>query len=279
MHTPLSLSVAGLTALLLALSGCGTGTASLTPVAATGPVPSASAPAPVRPVASPSPVRVQPSRPAPWTDVTSVQRRLRELAYYPGALDGVAGPALRSAVMAFQKVNGLQVDGVVGPRTRAALTAPKAPVLRWTSPADRVEVDLDRQVLHVVRAGRIVRTMPVSSGNGATYRQQDGSTARALTPVGTYRVERRIVGVRRADLGTLYDPQYFYRGWAIHGSDSVPAGPASHGCVRVTRADAKDLLRLISVGTTVRLHGGTHVFSAGSTAARTSAPTGDIPAR
>lgn len=95
---------------------------------------------------------------------------------------------------------------------------------------------------------------------------------RALTPVGTFRVERHIVGVREAPLGTLYDPQYFHRGWAIHGSDSVPAGPASHGCVRVTRADAQALLRLIDVGTTVHLHGGQHVLSAGSAAAGTSAP-------
>ncbi len=45
----------------------------------------------------------------------------------------------------------------------------------------------------------------------------------ALSPVGTYRIERRIVGVREAALGTLYDPQYFHRDWAIHGSDSLPA--------------------------------------------------------
>jgi hypothetical protein len=37
--------------------------------------------------------------------------------------------------------------------------------------------------------------------------------------------------VREADLGTLYDPQYFYRGWAIHGSNSVPAvRPATAAC-------------------------------------------------
>ena len=95
---------------------------------------------------------------------------------------------------------------------------------------------------------------------------------RALTPVGTYRIERRIVGVREAPLGTLYDPHCFHRGWAVHGSNSVPAGPASHGWVRVTRPDAKALLRLIGVGTTVHLYGGQHVFSAGSSEAGTSAP-------
>jgi hypothetical protein len=124
----------------------------------------------------------------------------------------------------------------------------------------------------------VQRILPISSGNGATYTQKDGSTARALTPTGWYKIERRIVGVREADLGTLYDPQYFYRGWAIHGSNSVPAGPASHGCIRVTRADAKWLLSNISIGMSVYLHGGTHVFSAGSSAPGTDTPTGDTPA-
>jgi hypothetical protein len=76
-------------------------------------------------------------------------------------------------------------------------------------------------VLHVVRDGMIVRTMPVSSGNGERYRSKSGGTARDLTPVGTYRISRRIVGVRNADRGQLCEPQYFYEGWAIHGSNSV----------------------------------------------------------
>jgi hypothetical protein len=138
-----------------------------------------------------------------------------------------------------------------------------------------VEVDLTKQVLYVVKGGAVQRILPVSSGNGATYEQKDGSTARALTPTGYYKIQRRIVGVREADLGTLYDPQYFYRGWAIHGSNSVPAGPASHGCVRVTRADATWLLRNISVGMSVHLYGGRHTFSAGSSAPGTDSPTGD----
>ena len=91
----------------------------------------------------------------------------------------------------------------------------------------------------------------------------------------SYKIERRIVGERKADLGILYDPQYFYRGWAIHGSNSVPAGPASHGCVRVTRPDAKYLLGVLSNGMDVHLYGGTHTFPAGSAAPGTDSPTGD----
>jgi lipoprotein-anchoring transpeptidase ErfK/SrfK len=105
--------------------------------------------------------------------------------------------------------------------------------------------------------------MKVSSGNGQTYtRPTTGGTARSLTPVGTFRIERRIAGVREssAGLGTLYDPMYFHGGFAIHGSNSVPAWPASHGCIRVARADAIWLFHRVPDGTPVLIHGGQHVF-------------------
>ena len=230
----------------------------------------------VSPPVSPSPQKPSPkTSPAAAFDVVAVQRQLTELKYYAGPVDGRLSPAMKSAVMAFQKVQGLPRNGAVGVSTLQALTAPALPVLRDAGPADRVEVDLSKQVLYLVKGGSIERIMAVSSGNGATYSQKNGSKARALTPTGYYTIERRIVGVRKADLGILYDPQYFYRGWAIHGSDSVPAGPASHGCVRVSRADAKYLLQAMPVGMAVHLYGGEHVFTAGSTAPGTDTPSGD----
>src|SRR5699024_10568867 len=85
----------------------------------------------------------------------------------------------------------------------------------------RVEVDLDLQVLYWVVNGEIERTMPVSSGSGQAYTTANGNQATSVTPVGEYVIERRIDGVRNAPLGTLYDPLYYYEGWAIHGSNSV----------------------------------------------------------
>lgn len=223
-----------------------------------------------------APVEPAPSKPRPVIDVAAVQRRLSELKYYIGPIDGSRGGATRSAVMAFQKVNGLGADGSIGPATLAALEQPHHPSLRG-GPAKRVEVDLSRQVLYYVEGGQLVRVMPVSSGNGSSYEKKDGGIAQSLTPVGTFRIQRTISGVREADLGTLYDPMYFYQGWAIHGSDSVPAFPASHGCVRVTRTDAVWLLSRVSVGTTVMLYGGSHTFTPGSSAPGTTTPAGDGP--
>ena len=293
MRRPL-LPLVGLTLLAVALAGCSGGgqqEAEAAPVAVSA-SPSVDVPVSPSPVESVTPIVVPSAEPAPSAspspspkatkspvpklsvDVAAAQRTLTDLNYYGGPVDGRSGGALGSAVMAFQKVQGLPRSGNLNPATLAALAAPKSPELR-SGPANRVEVDLTKQVLYVVKGGAIVRIMPVSSGNGASYKQKDGATARALTPTGNYVIERRIVGERKADLGTLYDPQYFYRGWAIHGSNSVPAGPASHGCVRVTRADAKYLLTVLSNGMSVNLYGGTHVFSAGSAAAGTDSPTGD----
>lgn len=54
-------------------------------------------------------------------EVKEVQRRLKLWGYYKGSLDGVFGASTRSAVIAFQKKNGLKADGVVGASTYKAL--------------------------------------------------------------------------------------------------------------------------------------------------------------
>lgn len=275
-------AVVGLTVLAVLMTACSTDdpvgvdaapvvTEAPQVVETVGPTDLPSPSAEAGPAEEPEPTR----SPLPTYDVAAVQRTLSDNGYYLGAIDGRRGGAFRSAVMAFQKVHGLGADGVVGPATLTALKTPRKPTLKASSPSNRVEVDLTKQVLYVVKNGAVARILPVSSGNGETYLQKDGDKARALTPVGWYTIQRRIVGERKADLGTLYDPQYFYRGWAIHGSNSVPAFPASHGCVRVTRADAKWLLGALYNGMSVYLYGGRHTFPAGSSAPGTDSPTGD----
>ena len=269
-----------LVALALVASGCQSGVrAQLAPAPTAAPTTAAATLVPVAPVVvTPSPT-LSPTPKAkakpPSYNVKAVQTRLTELKYYIGAIDGVPGGQLRSSVMAFQKVNGLSADGGVGPKTLAALKAPKTPVLKGSGGGTRVEVDLTKQVLYIVKNGAISRIMPVSSGNGQKYLTKSGGTATALSPVGYYKIQRRIVGERKAELGTLYDPQYFYKGWAIHGSNSVPAYPASHGCTRVTRTDAKWLLNQITIGTAVYFYGGRYTFTAGSSAPGTDDPGGD----
>lgn len=282
---PLTPTVVALT-LALAISGCTTGSShKVTSALGDVPAPTASVGMSPPPTTTPSLVpvttptaapKLSPTPPPlPSYDIKAAQSTLAQLGYYGSVIDGDAGPAMQSAVMAFQKVNGLSADGTVGPQTLSALKAPIAPTLKGSGSGLRLEVDLTKQVVYVARGHQIIRIMPTSSGNGMTYGTRNGQVATALSPVGYYTIQRRIVGAEHAELGTLYDPQYFYQGWAIHGSNSVPAYPASHGCLRLTRADARWLFTTIGVGTSIYIYGGSHTFTAGSSAPGTTDPGGD----
>lgn len=55
-------------------------------------------------------------------EVAACQRQLARLGFYKGAVDGIAGPATRAAVVAYQRTHpDLVADGIVGPATRASL--------------------------------------------------------------------------------------------------------------------------------------------------------------
>lgn len=53
--------------------------------------------------------------------VEIVQKRLTDLGYSPGAIDGVFGPETKRAVVAFQTASGLTADGTVEAATAALL--------------------------------------------------------------------------------------------------------------------------------------------------------------
>jgi hypothetical protein len=48
--------------------------------------------------------------------VAAVQRRLGELGYYHGTVDGAIGPQTRGAIAAFESRNGMNVDGMITTR-------------------------------------------------------------------------------------------------------------------------------------------------------------------
>ncbi len=59
-------------------------------------------------------------------EVRNVQRKLKDLGFYKGTVDGDFGEATEKAVKAFQKQYGLTVDGKVGSATMAKLASAKA---------------------------------------------------------------------------------------------------------------------------------------------------------
>jgi len=189
-------------------------------------------------------------------EVVDVQRRLQELRYWVGPLDGDYGLLTQQAVYAFQKVNDLAVDGRVGPATRIRFADPVAPVTQSTTGVVW-EVDKAKQVLMVVRDGRPEWIWNTSTGTERPY-THGGRELMADTPVGHHTFTWQVDGWRHAPLGLLYRPKYFHPdGIAIHGYSSVPPHPASHGCVRVTNPamDAIWATGLAPLGTPIWVYG------------------------
>jgi peptidoglycan hydrolase-like protein with peptidoglycan-binding domain len=174
-----------------------------------------------------------PAKPQPSGSVKDLQQRLADLGYDVGTIDGLAGTQTYYAIMAFQKVEGLDRTGEDSDALRAALaTASKPGPMVPGGAADRVEVDLDRQVLFLWKGGSLARILPVSTGSGEYY-CVDGDCDTAITPTGSFHIGRKAAGLEISPLGELWSPSYFYGGIAIHGSPSIPPYPASHGCVRI----------------------------------------------
>jgi N-acetylmuramoyl-L-alanine amidase len=167
--------------------------------------------------------------------VVTLQQRLAALHYFDLATaDGVFGQNTYHGVIAFQKVQRLSRDGVVGPATWARLAKPYVPAPRYRLATASLEVNLAKQVIYYIRNGTIQRIIDASTGSGAWYYSQ-GRWARAITPTGRFRIYWRYSnGWQPGPLGSMYRPNYFYGGYAVHGMTSVPPYPASHGCVRMT---------------------------------------------
>ena len=53
--------------------------------------------------------------------VIEVQKKLKRWGYYDGTVDGIYGPLTQTAVIYFQRKNGLTADGIVGPATAKAM--------------------------------------------------------------------------------------------------------------------------------------------------------------
>ena len=107
----------------------------------------------------------------------------------------------------------------------------------------------------VDNSGTVSRVLPISSGNGEEF-TSEGWTRRAVTPTGRFKVYRKVDGWRKAPLGSIYYPNYFLSGVAIHGSASVPARAASHGCIRIPVYAAKEFSEITPAGTVIIVHDG-----------------------
>ena len=190
-------------------------------------------------------------------EVEAMERKLDLLRYDVGSVDGRFDSQTWQGLMAFQKLHGLKRNGKFDEDTQRELAVAGVPGgLIPNGGLPRVEVDISRQILMYFDEFGLNRVVAVSSGSNRKYCEISKKSGKencgdARTPRGNYRIERRIKGKRESDLGILYNPMYFTGGFAIHGSPSIPAYAASHGCVRITNRTADWMFEDVKNGTPV----------------------------
>lgn len=205
------------------------------------------------------------------TQVKKVQTRLKELGYYEGNISGNFLGHTRNAVKAFQKQNALDVDGVVGENTWNALFNDKdvrgpedepKPTPEPTPVPFAITVDVNNQVTTVYGRDEngdytvVVRQMLCSTGtrsypsdvgewtlSGRTarwcYFPKWGGYAQYWTKINSS-IAFHSVCYTAVDTMALSVSSYKNLGKR-----------ASHGCIRLTVADAKWIYNNVGEGTVV----------------------------
>jgi hypothetical protein len=134
-----------------------------------------------------------------------------------------------------------------GPKIQAPVAAHKRVIV----------VSLEDRKLALVEDGKVIKTYPVAVGKPSTP-----------SPVGTFTIERRVANPTYSHDGRVVPPGpnnpvgsrwigLSIHGYGIHGTN-VPnsiGNAASHGCIRMAKADLEELYPMVAEGDTVELVG------------------------
>jgi lipoprotein-anchoring transpeptidase ErfK/SrfK len=222
------------------------------PAAQAGPAASAAHAAPAAPAGPAAAAAVAAARAlqpgSKGSAVKALQRRLATLKYYPGKIDGRFGTDTLEAVWAFYEVQRLKPHNYVNAAMKRALAHPRAPRKLVRHPAaNRIEVNLTREVLVLYRNNKVQLISHVSTG-GHYYYCSRGGCGYAVTPTGNFKTTVYMAGWIQVPLGEMYNPVFFIgTAFAIHGETDVPLAPVSHGCVRIPMHIATFFHKLVKV--------------------------------
>jgi L,D-transpeptidase catalytic domain len=166
--------------------------------------------------------------------VIGFKRAMRKMGYIANGGRCFGGKTARG-VLAYRKVNGLARSYRAGKGlVKRAFAGRGAYRIRHPGAGPHVEVPLSKQVLVFAKGDRPVAVYPVSSGKSSTP-----------TVTGHYSFIRTEPGYNSHG---MYYSFYFYGGYAVHGYESVPDYPASHGCIRTFIADQPEIYERINFG-------------------------------
>jgi peptidoglycan hydrolase-like protein with peptidoglycan-binding domain len=182
-------------------------------------------------------------------EVEEVQKRLQDLGFLVGEVDGVYGPRTVASVKRFQAESGLAPTGIVDRITLKKLGEGIVP--QWKPPAKpprgklSIKIDINTRTLAVYADGQEYYTFPVAVG-----------TPRTPTPVGNFRVTDK--GKWRGQFGGYW--LGFNVPWGkygIHGTNHpwTIGEAASEGCLRMFNEHVATLYQWIKPGTPVEITG------------------------
>jgi lipoprotein-anchoring transpeptidase ErfK/SrfK len=166
--------------------------------------------------------------------VLGFKKAMRKMGYIANSGRCYGGKTARG-VLAYRKVNDMNRSMRAGAGlVKKVFSGKGAYEVRHPGAGDHIEAPLSKQVLVFTKGDKPYAIYPISSGTSATP-----------TVTGHYEMIRTEPGMN--SLGMYYS-WYFYGGYAIHGYNSVPDYPASHGCLRTFIADQPEIYERIFYG-------------------------------
>jgi hypothetical protein len=166
--------------------------------------------------------------------VVGFKQAMREMGYIANSGSCYGGKTARG-VLAYRKVNGMSRSMRSGAALVKAVYDGKGEYkVRYPNAGKHVEAPLSKQVIVFANGDKPEAIYPISSGKSSTP-----------TVTGHFEFIRTEPGYNSHG---MYYSFYFYGGYAIHGYESVPDYPASHGCLRTFIADQPEIYNRINFG-------------------------------
>lgn len=166
--------------------------------------------------------------------VVGFKKAMRKMGYIANSGACFGGKTARG-VLAYRKVNDMSRSMRAGAGlVKKAFSGKGGYEVRHPGAGDHLEAPLSKQVLVFTKGDEPYAIYPISSGKSSTP-----------TVTGHYEMIRTEPGYNSHG---MYYSWYFYGGYAVHGYESVPDYPASHGCLRTFIADQPEIYNRIFYG-------------------------------
>jgi L,D-transpeptidase catalytic domain len=166
--------------------------------------------------------------------VVGFKKAMRKMGYIANS-GRCFGDKTARGVLAYRKVNDKARSYRAGAGLVKAVFAGKGGYeVRHPGAGQHLEAPLSKQVLVFAKGDKPVAIYPISSGKSSTP-----------TVTGHFEFIRTEPGYNSHG---MYYSFYFYGGYAVHGYESVPDYPASHGCIRTFIADQPEIYERINFG-------------------------------